>query len=70
VGNSVLITLGETMTKGNSMKQTAEEVRARIEREQERMKRQEWHGQIWRPTITERETEERKKQVDRGILPF
>lgn len=52
------------------MKQTAEEVRARIEREQERMKRQEWHGQIWRPTITEREAEERKQQVVRGELPF
>lgn len=52
------------------MKQTAEEVRARIEREQERMKRQEWHGQIWRPTITERETEECKKQVDAGKIPF
>lgn len=52
------------------MKKTAEEVRARIEREQERMKRQEWHGQIWRPTITERETEERKKQVDAVQIPF
>lgn len=52
------------------MEQTAEEVRARIEREQERMKRQEWHGQIWRPTITERETEERKKQVDAGQISF
>lgn len=52
------------------MKQTAEEVRTRSEREQERMKRQEWHGQIWRPTITELEMEARKKQVDRGELPF
>lgn len=52
------------------MKQTAEEVRARIKREQERMKRQEWHGQIWQPTITEREMEDRKKQVDRGEIPF
>lgn len=52
------------------MTQTTEEVRARIEREQERMKRQEWHGQIWRPTITEREAEERKKQVDAGLIPF
>lgn len=52
------------------MKKTAEEIAARIEREQERMKRQEWHCQIWRPTITERETEERKKQVDRGEIPF
>ena len=52
------------------MKQTEEEIKAQVQREQERMKRQEWHGQIWRPTITERETEERKQQVDRGILPF
>lgn len=52
------------------MKQAAEEVKARIEREQERMKRQEWHGQIWRPTIIEREMEARKQQVERGELPF
>ena len=52
------------------MKQTAEEVIARIEREQERMKRQEWHGQIWRPTVIEREMEARKQQVERGELPF
>lgn len=52
------------------MKQTDEEIKAQVQREQERIKRQEWHGQIWRPTITERETEERKKQVDRGELPF
>lgn len=54
----------------NGMKQTAEEIRAKIKRDQERMKRQECHGEVWRPTITEEEKEERKKQVESGILPF
>ena len=52
------------------MKQTPEQIKERLEFEAERQKRSEWHGTIWRPTITEREQQERKKQVDRGELPF
>lgn len=52
------------------MKQTPEQVKTRLEAEAKRMKTQEWHGQIWRPTITEDEKEQRKKQIDRGEIPF
>lgn len=52
------------------MKQTPEQIKAQLDAEAERHRKSEWRGQIWRPTITEREHQERKKQVDRGILPF
>lgn len=52
------------------MKQTQEQIKERLEMEAERRRKSEWHGQIWRPTITEREQQERKKQVARGELPF
>jgi len=52
------------------MKQTPEQIKERLEFEAERQKRSEWHGTIWRPTITEREAAERAKQVANGTVPF
>lgn len=52
------------------MKQTTEQIKARLAMEAERMKKQEWHGQIWRPIITEVEKNQRNKQICRGEIPF
>lgn len=52
------------------MKETPEQTCARVIREQEKLKQQEWHGQVWRPTISEQERKERTKQIDRGEIPF
>lgn len=52
------------------MKKTLEQIKVRLAMEAERMKKQEWHGTIWRPTIAPQELAERKQKVDRGELPF
>lgn len=52
------------------MKETPEQTRARVIREQEKLKQQEWHGQVWRPTINEQERKDRQYQIERGTLPF
>ena len=52
------------------MKQTPEQIKARLDAEADRMKKQEWHGQVWRPTTTEAEQQQRKKQIDLGEIPF
>jgi len=50
------------------MKPTQAEIAERLDREKARQQNK--VTDVWRPTITEREKEERKQQVDRGILPF
>lgn len=52
------------------MKQTPEQVKARLEEEAERHRKSAWHGQIWRPQISEEEKAQREKQIDRGEIPF
>ncbi len=52
------------------MKETREQARERVKREQEKLKQQECHGQVWRPTINEQEREDRQYQIERGTLPF
>lgn len=51
------------------MKPTQEEIAKRLDAEAKRQKESQVVD-IWRPTITEREKEERKKQIDAGIIPF
>lgn len=51
------------------MKPTQEEIAKRLDAEKAR-RVQDKVVDIWRPTITDREQEERKQQIDRGILPF
>jgi len=50
------------------MKPTKEEIAERLDKDKAR--REEKPTDIWRPTITEREQQERKQQIDRGELPF
>lgn len=50
------------------MKPTQEEIAERLDKE--KVRQQDKVVDIWRPTITEREKEERKKQIDRGEIPF
>jgi len=50
------------------MKPTKEEIAKRLDKDKAR--REEKPTGIWRPTITEREAEERKKQIDRKEIPF
>jgi hypothetical protein len=52
------------------MKQTPEQIKARLDAEAERQRKSEWGGKTWQPTISEQEREERAKQVANGILPF
>jgi hypothetical protein len=59
-----------TKHRENSMKESQQQIKDRLDREIERMKNQEWHGTVWKPTITEQELQERQKQIERGILPF
>lgn len=53
-----------------TMKQTTEQVKARLEEEAERHRKSAWHGHIWRPQISEEEKAQREKQIDRGEIPF
>lgn len=50
------------------MKPTQQEIAERLDRDKARQ--QDKPVDVWRPTITEREAEERKKQIDRGEIPF
>lgn len=50
------------------MKPTQEEIAARLDKE--KAQQQDKVVDIWRPTITEKEKEERKKHIDRGEIPF
>ena len=50
------------------MKPTQEEIAKRLDVERARLENK--VVDVWRPTITEKEKEERKKQIDRGEIPF
>ena len=50
------------------MKPKQEEIAERLDKEKARQ--QDKVVDIWRPTITERDQEKRKKQIDRGEIPF
>lgn len=53
------------------MRESIEELKQRVrESERRRLKNQEWHGQVWKPTITDEEQKEQEKQVAAGELPF
>lgn len=50
------------------MKPTKEEIAKRLDKDKARQQNK--VVDVWRPTITEKEMEERKQQVAAGILPF
>jgi len=50
------------------VKPTKEEIAKRLDKDKARQ--QEKPTRVWRPTITEQEQQERKKQIDRGEIPF
>lgn len=47
------------------MKETPEQTRERMKMQTEKLKQQEWHGQVWRPTINEQERKDRQYQIER-----
>ena len=50
------------------MKPSKEEIAERLDKDKARQ--QDKPVTVWRPTITEQEQQERKKQIDRGEIPF